>query len=110
MCSVCLFAYGQTGSGKTHTMQGPTGDPGINLRTLEALFQQASMRAHDAAITIHVSMVEVSCPSLSSQSDVCCRAHEWPHLHLHLHHCMYPETEFQQWYSYAGFSTQDGAE
>ncbi|KAK9842678.1 hypothetical protein WJX74_000562 [Apatococcus lobatus] len=57
--SVCLFAYGQTGSGKTHTLQGPAGDPGINMRTLEALFRQAASRAHEATITLHVSMVEV---------------------------------------------------
>ncbi|KAK9866510.1 hypothetical protein WJX84_001895 [Apatococcus fuscideae] len=57
--SVCLFAYGQTGSGKTHTMQGPEGDPGINIRTLQALFEQAAKRSHEAHITHHVSMVEV---------------------------------------------------
>ena len=40
-------------------MQGPEGDPGINIRTLQALFEQAAKRSHEAHITHHVSMVEV---------------------------------------------------
>ncbi len=40
-------------------MQGPPDDPGINLRTLQALFQRASKQSHEAKITVHVSMVEV---------------------------------------------------
>ena len=30
--NVCILAYGQTGSGKTFTMQGPSDDPGVNVR------------------------------------------------------------------------------
>lgn len=37
--NVCILAYGQTGSGKTHTMEGPSSDPGVNMRALDLLFQ-----------------------------------------------------------------------
>lgn len=37
--NVCIMAYGQTGSGKTFTMEGPDGDPGVNMRALQELFR-----------------------------------------------------------------------
>uniref|UniRef100_A0A183SJ23 Kinesin-like protein n=1 Tax=Schistocephalus solidus TaxID=70667 RepID=A0A183SJ23_SCHSO len=33
--NVCIMAYGQTGSGKTFTMQGPSNNPGVNIRMVE---------------------------------------------------------------------------
>eukprot|EP00736_Rhodelphis_marinus_P011883 Rmarinus@m.599 len=39
--NVCIFAYGQTGSGKTFTMQGPSENPGVNVRALTQLFTLA---------------------------------------------------------------------
>ncbi len=43
--NVCIFSYGQTGSGKTHTMTGTRGDPGVNVRSLHALFKLAQERS-----------------------------------------------------------------
>lgn len=37
--NVCIMAYGQTGSGKTYTMEGPSGEPGVNPRMLNLLFR-----------------------------------------------------------------------
>ena len=45
---VCIFSYGQTGSGKTHTMTGTSDDPGVNVRSLHALFKWAKGRRKEA--------------------------------------------------------------
>ncbi|XP_056134154.1 kinesin-like protein KIFC3 isoform X2 [Lampris incognitus] len=57
--NVCIFAYGQTGSGKTYTMEGVTGDPGINQRALRLLFSEVTEKAPDWDYKITVSMVEI---------------------------------------------------
>jgi len=57
--NVCIFAYGQTGSGKTHTMEGSRGNPGVNLRTLESLFEIAAERTMMFEYEIKVSMMEI---------------------------------------------------
>ena len=57
--NVCIFAYGQTGSGKTHTMEGSRESPGINYRTLDALFALRAARAGDARCDISVSLLEI---------------------------------------------------
>ena len=43
--NVTILAYGQTGSGKTFTMDGPEGDPGVNLRALGDLFRWGGLLA-----------------------------------------------------------------
>eukprot|EP00761_Pharyngomonas_kirbyi_P015002 gb/GECH01015033.1/.p1 GENE.gb/GECH01015033.1/~~gb/GECH01015033.1/.p1 ORF type:complete len:1229 (+),score=320.41 gb/GECH01015033.1/:1-3687(+) len=55
---VCIFAYGQTGSGKTYTMEGPDGNPGINYRTLNDLFETVAER-EDYEYEISVSVMEI---------------------------------------------------
>ncbi|KAK7114423.1 kinesin-like protein KIFC3 [Littorina saxatilis] len=57
--NVCIFAYGQTGSGKTYTMEGPSGDQGINQRALAELFQETADRGDDWHYTIDVSVLEI---------------------------------------------------
>jgi kinesin family member C2/C3 len=57
--NVCIFAYGQTGSGKTHTMEGTSSNPGINFRTLEALFALKAARSREVTCTISVSLLEI---------------------------------------------------
>ena len=47
--NVCIFSYGQTGSGKTHTMMGTREDPGVNVRSLHALFKLAQERSEAMA-------------------------------------------------------------
>jgi len=57
--NVCIFAYGQTGSGKTFTMEGSKASPGINYRTLDALFALRESRAADVRCDISVSLLEI---------------------------------------------------
>lgn len=57
--NVCIFAYGQTGSGKTHTMEGTPTNPGINVRTLEALFALKAERTREVTCSISVSLLEI---------------------------------------------------
>ena len=57
--NVCIFAYGQTGSGKTHTMEGTSSNPGINFRTLEALFALKAARSREVTCTLSVSLLEI---------------------------------------------------
>lgn len=57
--NVCVFAYGQTGSGKTHTMNGSSGDPGVNFRALTDLFRIAEGRGEHSDFEVGVSMVEI---------------------------------------------------
>jgi len=57
--NVCIFAYGQTGSGKTFTMQGPSENPGVNVRALAMLFQEAAQRAPDIQYEINISLLEI---------------------------------------------------
>eukprot|EP00898_Chlorokybus_atmophyticus_P000275 jgi/Chlat1/1248/Chrsp115S01692 len=56
---VCIFAYGQTGSGKTYTMDGTAGNWGINLRTLNALFEGVAERKQDFEYSVAVSVMEI---------------------------------------------------
>ncbi|KAG2439988.1 hypothetical protein HXX76_004106 [Chlamydomonas incerta] len=57
--NVAIMAYGQTGSGKTFTMEGPEGDPGVNLRALGDLFRLAGERAAEYAFTFSASVLEI---------------------------------------------------
>ncbi|KAK0394711.1 hypothetical protein QR680_000890 [Steinernema hermaphroditum] len=57
--NVCIFAYGQTGSGKTYTMEGPTGNPGINQRSITDLFNSLQQRGAEVDYRITVSMIEI---------------------------------------------------
>ena len=57
--NVCIFAYGQTGSGKTYTMEGPTEEPGVNIRALQELFSIRDERSKEYHYTITVSMLEI---------------------------------------------------
>eukprot|EP00741_Cyanophora_paradoxa_P009213 tig00001486_g8923.t1 len=59
--SVTIMAYGQTGSGKTYTMEGPPGQRGVNIRTLEELLRAAELRAAsgDYEYKMWMSMLEV---------------------------------------------------
>eukprot|EP00735_Rhodelphis_limneticus_P000796 TRINITY_DN11325_c0_g1::TRINITY_DN11325_c0_g1_i1::g.26391::m.26391 TRINITY_DN11325_c0_g1::TRINITY_DN11325_c0_g1_i1::g.26391 ORF type:complete len:507 (+),score=136.45,sp/Q5JKW1/KN14C_ORYSJ/42.89/4e-112,Kinesin/PF00225.18/3.1e+03,Kinesin/PF00225.18/2.3e-108,CorA/PF01544.13/0.12,CorA/PF01544.13/4.8e+02,Coiled-coil_56/PF09813.4/0.23,Coiled-coil_56/PF09813.4/2.5e+03,Filament/PF00038.16/2.3,Filament/PF00038.16/23,DUF1664/PF07889.7/6.1,DUF1664/PF07889.7/52,DUF1664/PF07889.7/25,DUF1664/PF07889.7/5.2e+0 len=54
--NVCIFAYGQTGAGKTYTMEGPSNDPGVNVRALTELFDLAQTRTREFGDTIDVSV------------------------------------------------------
>lgn len=56
--NVCILAYGQTGTGKTFTMDGTSDQPGIVLRALQELFDQASSD-DSVSFTFSMSMLEV---------------------------------------------------
>ena len=57
----CIFAYGQTGSGKTFTMQGPLNNRGVNVRALNAMFNEAKLRkeSFNTIYTFQISMCEI---------------------------------------------------
>ncbi|XRB16278.1 kinesin [Pseudoscourfieldia marina] len=59
--NVCIFAYGQTGSGKTFTMDGTKKAPGVNLNSIERLFEIVSQRSLGGAfdVTVTFSAIEV---------------------------------------------------
>eukprot|EP00756_Hemistasia_phaeocysticola_P004248 Hpha_TRINITY_DN12712_c0_g1::TRINITY_DN12712_c0_g1_i1::g.114284::m.114284/K10406/KIFC2_3; kinesin family member C2/C3 len=57
--NVCIFAYGQTGSGKTHTMEGPAGDPGVNFRALQRLFEVIEERSEVDKSEVTLSVLEI---------------------------------------------------
>ncbi|XP_025028586.1 kinesin-like protein KIFC3 [Python bivittatus] len=58
--NVCIFAYGQTGSGKTYTMEGLPGNPGINQRALQALYQEMEAKEEEAwKYSVSLTMVEI---------------------------------------------------
>ena len=62
----CVMAYGPTGSGKTHTMLGPETDPGVSIRFVQRMFEQAEAQGrilseghHEALsdrVQFHISM------------------------------------------------------
>lgn len=54
-----VFAYGATGSGKTFTMVGGASDPGLMVRSMEALFEAAKPLTEDDAVKLEVSYLEV---------------------------------------------------
>ncbi|XP_042420346.1 kinesin-like protein KIN-14B isoform X1 [Zingiber officinale] len=55
--NVCIFAYGQTGTGKTYSMEGSRSNPGIVIRGIQALFQQALESNH--TFQFNFSMLEI---------------------------------------------------
>ena len=55
----CIFAYGPTGSGKTFTMEGTREDPGVNYRSLEAMFQRIEAQSDSTECTVSVSLLEI---------------------------------------------------
>ncbi|GFR42053.1 hypothetical protein Agub_g2869 [Astrephomene gubernaculifera] len=57
--NVAIMAYGQTGSGKTFTMEGPEGNPGVNLRALADLFKLAEDRTGAFTTTFSASVLEI---------------------------------------------------
>lgn len=57
--NVTLLAYGQTGSGKTYTMQGTTNDPGVNIRSLNSIFELTKQREESWSYTFSVSILEI---------------------------------------------------
>jgi hypothetical protein len=57
--NVCIMAYGQTGSGKTYTMQGAPGNPGINMRALNELFQVGADREVSMRMQVQASILEI---------------------------------------------------
>ncbi|GLC37409.1 hypothetical protein PLESTM_000580500 [Pleodorina starrii] len=57
--NVAIMAYGQTGSGKTFTMEGPEGNPGVNLRALADLFKLAEERSAVFTTTFSASVLEI---------------------------------------------------
>ncbi|CAK0822588.1 unnamed protein product, partial [Prorocentrum cordatum] len=57
-----VFAYGSTGAGKTFTMIGTQKDPGVMLRTVKELFDEASeVHSGDSGRTVSIrcSFIEV---------------------------------------------------
>ena len=59
--NACIFAYGQTGSGKTFTMQGPLKNRGVNVRALNAMFDEAKLRkeSFNTLYNFQISMCEI---------------------------------------------------
>eukprot|EP01084_Bolivina_argentea_P260514 439972_1 len=57
--NVSIFAYGQTGSGKTYTMEGPSDNPGVNLRALKYLFKIQEERSPQFQYKIKLSVFEI---------------------------------------------------
>eukprot|EP00483_Globobulimina_turgida_P005707 UN05717 len=57
--NVSIFAYGQTGSGKTYTMEGPSSNPGVNLRALKHLFKIMEERTPQFQYKIKLSIFEI---------------------------------------------------
>ncbi|KAG2454753.1 hypothetical protein HYH02_000588 [Chlamydomonas schloesseri] len=57
--NVAIMAYGQTGSGKTFTMEGPEGNPGVNLRALGDLFRLAQERGAEYSYSFSASVLEI---------------------------------------------------
>ncbi|EFJ44338.1 Kif3C type kinesin-like protein [Volvox carteri f. nagariensis] len=57
--NVAIMAYGQTGSGKTFTMEGPEGNPGVNLRALADLFKLAEERSAQFTTSFTASVLEI---------------------------------------------------
>jgi kinesin family member 18/19 len=54
-----VFAYGATGSGKTHTMVGAAADPGLMVRSIEALFAESEAFRAEEEVTLSASYLEV---------------------------------------------------
>ena len=54
-----VFAYGATGSGKTFTMVGTEYDPGLMVRSLEAVFKDLNRFRSDENVDITCSYLEV---------------------------------------------------
>lgn len=46
-------------AGKTYTMEGPEGDPGVNLRALRELFKLADERSEELTHTFSASVLEI---------------------------------------------------
>lgn len=57
--NVTLLAYGQTGSGKTYTMQGTPEDPGVNIRSLNSIFELSKQREDSWTYTFSVTILEI---------------------------------------------------
>jgi len=57
--NVCIFAYGQTGSGKTYTMSGTPSDPGLNVLTLQELFNIKKGRAGEVETRLTIMVTEI---------------------------------------------------
>ncbi len=89
----CIFAYGITGGGKTYTMEGVAGgtqhcrsvccrgrccetlarcctraDPGVNIRTMDKIFELCAARGATHTFTVTLSMLEIY------NDEVCCAA------------------------------------
>jgi kinesin family member 18/19 len=54
-----VFAYGATGSGKTFTMVGISDDPGLMVRSMDALFSESTKFGNDEEVIISASYLEV---------------------------------------------------
>ena len=64
-----VFAYGATGSGKTYTMVGKQDDPGLMVRSIEALFREKEAWQEEHHVSLTASYLEV-------YNEVrCCRRH-----------------------------------
>ncbi|XRB04222.1 kinesin-like protein [Pycnococcus provasolii] len=59
-----VFAYGATGSGKTYTMVGSQRDPGLMVRSLEAIFERVAVESNSA------DDFDVSCSYLEVYNEV----------------------------------------